>query len=88
MLLVLSLSACGDLYRVSVVGGADLVISCSKQARAGETVTVETKTVTDGWLETYVNGKEAKAIQGDIFQFVMPEENADVRVLFVGDDLA
>ena len=69
-------------------GGEDLLISCPKSAVAGETVTVETKDVTDGWVEVTASGAEVKAVQGDLFQFVMPKQNVDVRVLFVGDKLS
>lgn len=82
------LSACANTYKIKVVGGEDLLISCPKSAAAGETVTVETKTVTDGWVEVTASGTEVKAVQGDVFQFVMPKQNVDIRILFVGDDLS
>ena len=75
--LVIFLCACGNTYKIKVVGAADL-----------ETVTVETKTVTDGWVEVTASGTEVKAVQGDLFQFVMPKTNVDVRILFVGDDIS
>ena len=86
--LLFSLCSCGGRYRIRITGGADLVLSCPKTARAGESVTVETRDVTDGCLKVTVNGVEAEAVQGDLFRFVMPEGNAEVRVLFVGDDLS
>ena len=86
--LVIFLCACGNTYKIKVFGAADLVVSCPKSAKAGETVTVETKTVTDGWVEVTASGTEVKAVQGDLFQFVMPKTNVDVRILFVGDDIS
>ena len=86
--LMFFLCACGNTYKINVVGGADLLISCPKSAAAGETVTVETKTVSDGWVEVTVSGTEVHAVQGDLFQFVMPKTNVDVRILFVGDDIS
>ena len=86
--LMFFLCACGNTYKINVVGGADLLISCPKSASAGETVTVETKTVSDGWVEVTVSGTEVHAVQGDLFQFVMPKTNVDVRILFVGDELS
>ena len=83
--LITGLCSCGRSYRIRVTGGEDLVLSCPKRAQAGETVTVETKTVTDGWLEVTVNGVQAEAVQGDRFRFVMPEQDADVKVLFAWD---
>lgn len=88
LLLVLSLSACSGFYRIEIVGGADLVTSCPKSAKAGETVTVRTRSVTDGWLEVYANGIEAAAIQESVFEFVMPEQDVEVKVLFAWDDLS
>ena len=86
--LVIFLCACGNTYKIKVVGGEDLLISCPKSAVAGKTVTVETKDVTDGWVEVTASGAEVKAVQGDLFQFVMPKQNVDIRILFVGDDLS
>jgi hypothetical protein len=88
LLLALSLCACGNRYRINVLGGADLVISCPKTAKAGETVTIETKCVTDGWLEVFASGAEVTAVQEDVFQFVMPRQDVDVRVLFAWDDMS
>lgn len=86
--LMFFLCACGNSYKINVVGGADLLISCPKSAAAGETVTVETKTVSDGWVEVTASGTEVKAVQGDVFQFVMPKQNVDVRILFVGEEVS
>ena len=88
LLLALSLCACGNRYHIHVTGGADLVISCPKTAKAGETVTIETKCVTDGWVEVSASGTEVTAVQEDVFQFVMPKQNVDVRVLFAWDDMS
>ena len=88
LLLILSLCACGNPYRINIAGGADLVISCPKTAKAGETVIVETKCVTDGWVEVSASGAEVTAVQEDVFQFVMPKQNVDVRVLFAWDDMS
>ncbi len=86
--LVIFLCACGNTYKIKVVGGEDLLVSCPKSAKAEETVTVETKTVTDGWVEVTVSGAEVRAVQGDLFQFVMPKQNVEIRILFVGDELS
>ena len=86
-LLIFCLSACGRPYRVKVVGGADLVISCPQSAKAGETITIKTKDVTDGWLEVYANGKETEAVQESVFEFVMPKQDVEVRIKFAWDDL-
>lgn len=86
--LMIILCACGNTYKIKVVGGKDLLITCPKSAAVGETVSIETKSVTDGWLEVTASGTEAKAVQGDLFQFVMPNQNVNVRILFVGDELS
>ena len=49
---------------------------------------VETKCVTDGWVEVSASGAEVTAVQEDVFQFVMPKQNVDVRVLFAWDDMS
>ena len=84
--MLIFLCGCGNTYKIKVVGGEDLVVSCPKAAKAGETVSIETKSVTDGWVEVTASGTEVKAVRGDLFQFVMPNDNVDVRILFVGDD--
>ena len=86
--LVIFLCACGNTYKIKVVGAADLVVSCPKSAKTGETVTVETKDVSDGQVEVTAPGTDVEAVQGDLFQFVMPKRNVDVRILFVGDELS
>ena len=84
--MLLTLCGCGSRYRINIVGGEDLVISCPKSAKSGETVTVKTTTVTDGWLELRVTGAEVTAVQGDLFQFTMPRQNVEVRVVFAWDE--
>ena len=86
--LVIFLCACGNTYKIKVVGAADLVVSCPKSAKTGETVTVETKDVSDGQVEVTASGPDVEAVRGDLFQFVMPKQNVDVRILFVGDELS
>ena len=84
--MLLTLCGCGGRYRIKIVGGEDLVISCPETAKAGETVTVETTTVTDGWLEMRVTGAEVTAVQEDLFQFIMPNQDVEVRIVFAWDD--
>ena len=88
LLLAFIISACGQSYRIKVVGGADLVTECPKSAKVGETVTVKTKDVADGWLEVYANGKETKAIQESVFEFTMPEQDVEIKVMFAWDDMS
>ena len=86
LLLMLCLCACEKTYSIKVVGGEDLVISCPKAARAGETVTVEAKSVTDGWLEMKASGADVETVQESVFRFTMPAQNVEIRILFVWDD--
>ena len=83
--LIFCLCGCGRTYRIKIAGGEDLVVSCPKAAKSGDTVTVETKDVTDGWLEVSASGAEVTAVQENVFQFVMPEQNVEVKVLFTWD---
>ena len=56
--------------------------------RAGQTVSVRTRDVTDGWVEVTASGADVTAVQGDLFEFVMPEHAVDVRVRFAWEDLS
>ena len=88
LLMIAALCSCGRTYRIEEAGATDLIVSCPKSAKAGETVTVETKCVTDGWVEVTATGAEVEAVQGDLFQFVMPAQDVEVRVKFAWDDLS
>ena len=55
-------------------------------AKAGETVTVTIPSVTDGRLEASVTGTEVERSMENSFQYVMPDHDVDVRVVFIGDD--
>ena len=84
--LILFLCSCTRTYRINVIGGN--VDSCPKSAKAGETVTVTIPSVTDGSLEASVTGAEVERTLENSFQFVMPDHDVDVRVVFVGDDFS
>ena len=85
-LALLSFAAFHNRYRITVGGATDLVISCPTTARAGQTVTVETRCVTDGWVEVSVTNTDVTAVQEDLFQFVMPKHDVDVRVRFAYEE--
>ena len=88
LFLALCLGVFIGTYRVRLGGATDLVISCPRRARAGQTVSVRTKDVTDGWVEVTASGEDVAAVQGDLFEFVMPEHAVDVRVKFVSDEFS
>ena len=85
LLLALCLAVFTGTYRVRLGGATDLVVSCPRRARAGQTVSVRTRDVTDGWVEVTASGEDVTAVQGDLFEFVMPRHAVDVRVKFVSD---
>ena len=70
---------------ITPTGATDLIDSCPRMAIIGKTVTVRTGSVTDGWVEVSCSGAEVTAVQGDLFTFVMPRQNVEVRARFVSD---
>ena len=75
-------------YRIRLSGDTDLVESCPETARAGETVTVLTRDVTDGDKEISVSGADGTSVDWFTYQFVMPDHDVEVQVNFVGNGLA
>ncbi len=78
----------GETYEIRLVGDTDLVESCPKSAKAGETVTILTCDVTDGDKEISVSGAEGVSVNWFEYQFVMPEHDVEVRVEFISNGLA
>ena len=74
-----------NCHRITLAGDSH-VISCPKFAIAGSTVTVQTYTVTDGWIDVSCSGAEVKAIREDTFQFVMPRKDVQGKVSFISDE--
>ena len=79
--------SCGT-YRIRLSGDTDLVESCPETAKAGETVTVLTRDVTDGDKEISVSGADGTSVDWFTYQFVMPDHDVEVQVNFVGNGLA
>lgn len=71
---------------ITIAGATDLIDSCPRIAVVGSTVTVRTVSVTDGWLDVSCSGAKVEVVQGDMFTFVMPRENVEVRTKFVSDE--
>ena len=95
IVLVLALSAillcgCARDYKIEVVSGQDLLDECPKKAEAGETVTVTTLFVTDGDVYVSVNGDSdfGEFVKDGVYEFVMPAEDVEVSIYFVGNGLA
>lgn len=90
VLFLLMLSGCGGRYKITVTGGEDLIASCPKHAKAGETVTVETVVVCDGDLYLSVSGIEgdAERVQDGIYTFTMPENDVQVKAWVISNGLA
>lgn len=66
-------------FRIIVKGGNDLITDWPTSARAGETVTIRTCSVTDGDLKVHVNGgKEATCVQEGEYQFIMPDNDVSI----------
>ena len=78
----------GGIYSIHLVGDTYLVESCPETAKAGETVSVLTRDVTDGDKKITVSGTDGINIDWFEYQFVMPNHDVKVRVEFIGNGLA
>ena len=68
-------------HRITVISGEKFVHKCPKSARTGETVTVMTSVVSDA--ELYVNGVDGKFIRPGEYQFVMPDNDVELKVTVI-----
>ena len=76
------------VHQINIVGDSDLVASCPETAHAGDTVTVSLYDVTDGDLEVSAEGVDGTRVDWLDYQFVMPAQDVEVRVEFIGNGLA
>ena len=76
------------VHQINIVGDSDLVASCPETAHAGDTVTVSLYDATDGDLEISVEGVDGTRVDWLEYQFVMPVQDVEVRVEFIGNGLA
>ena len=76
------------VHQINIVGDSDLVASCPETAHAGDTVTVSLYDATDGDLEISVEGVDGTRVDWLEYQFVMPAQDVEVRVEFIGNGLA
>ena len=81
VLLVCALLFFSTCRRITVISGERFVHKCPKFARPGDTVAVMTSVVHDG--ELYVNGVDGKFVQPGEFQFVMPDEDVQLKVTVI-----
>ena len=76
------------VHQINIVGDADLVASCPETAHAGDTVTVTLYDVTDGDLEVSAEGVDGTRADWTEYRFIMPAQDVDVKVEFIGNGLA
>jgi hypothetical protein len=76
------------VHQINIVGDSGLVASCPETAHAGDTVTVSLYDATDGDLEISVEGVDGTRVDWLEYQFVMPAQDVDVKVEFIGNGLA
>lgn len=75
-------------HNINLVGDSNLLESCPKTARTGETVTILTYDITDGDKVIEVSGADVVRVNWIEYQFVMPPHDVDVKVKFIGNGLA
>ena len=82
LLMCMALLGCSR-HRITVISGETFVHKCPKTARTGETVTVETSVVSDA--ELYVNGVDGKFVRPGEYQFVMPDNDVELKVTVIAN---
>ena len=69
------------VYSITVTKGKEMIASCPEEAAAGDTVRIETMSVTDAVLKILVNGEElGEFIEECVYEFTMPGENVEITV--------
>ena len=69
--------------RITVISGDRFVHQCPKYAKPGQTVTVMTSVISDG--ELYVNGVDGTFIRPGEYQFVMPDNDVELKVTVIAN---
>ena len=82
LMMCMALVGCSR-HRITVISGEKFVHKCPKTARTGETVTVETSVVSDA--ELYVNGVDGTFIRPGEYQFVMPDNDVELKVTVIAN---
>lgn len=89
LLTALVLTGCAGRHRITVVSGEKFLESCPKTARAGDTVTVYTLSVTDANM--YVNATdltEVTCVRDGVYRFVMPDHDIELKITVISNGLA
>ena len=85
--ITLSLCACGSIHKIRITSGENLVDECPKSAKAGETVTVRTLSITDGWID-FSCSEDVERIDETMYQFIMPDHDVTIRISAHSNGLA
>ena len=88
MLIVLAFSLTGCFGQHKITYDKEYVTKCTKHAKAGETVQFETVSVCDADIYVYINGNELHQIADCVYEFVMPDNDVDIKVVIVSNGLA
>ena len=89
ILLSLSLSGCFGYHKITVrKNHQENVTSYPRRAKAGETVTIYTVSVTDADLYVNYNGISCKYVEEGVYEFVMPDCDVEITVVIKSNGLA
>ena len=89
VLIVLGIMRGGGTYHSISVDCPAFVESCPSWARAGDTVTVNTICVTDGYLDIYVVGADdGEFVTESEYQFTMPDNSVTIKGSMHADDFS
>ena len=87
LLTVFAMSVMG-YHRILVESPHREWVKTPRFARAGSTVTISTFTVDDADMYVRMNGSECVFIRPGEYQFVMPDQTAEIEIVVVSNGLA
>ena len=87
-ILSLLFTGCLGTHKINIEAGDEDLVNCPKRAKAGETVAVETVTVTDADLYLIVDGVNLEPIREGYYEFEMPDHDVNIKVVIKSNGLA
>ena len=65
----------------------EMAASAAEPLKAGETVTVRTLSITDGWID-FSCSEDVERIDETMYQFIMPDHDVTIRISAHSNGLA
>lgn len=80
LLIIMPQAGCLGGHRITVTKGKELLDTCPRSAKEGETVTVQTMVITEGYVIIKVDGVTYKEEGPGTFHFVMPDHDVEITI--------